>query len=258
MIAPFGNVDFKTYLLAEILTDCSIAINDVGRTAIYFQTDEWNQRATKLSDPLFAESSPIKWLFYLLTILPYMWRMNQNLRKWLVYNHRLQAFNALKYFVLASSQVCAIIYYEGKIGSCKYLYYGLKAVGCAYKYFWDLYYDWGLLRGSRRQKDGQGGHRLLRNELKYPPWFYYISMVYNLFGLYSWAIAIMIAALIQPQKQDDVLQYYNNIIWITWFEFALSFIRRTVWVVIRVESEFFNNFEQYRDVVTIPPIKYEE
>jgi hypothetical protein len=32
-------------------------------------------------------------------------------------------------------------------------------------------------------------------------------------------------------------------------------IRRTFWAIIRVENEFFNNFEQYRDIVMIPPIK---
>jgi len=32
-------------------------------------------------------------------------------------------------------------------------------------------------------------------------------------------------------------------------------VRRTVWSIIRVENEFFNNFEQYRDIIIIPPIK---
>ena len=42
MIAPFGNVTFKTYLLAEVLTDCSIVFMDLGRIAIYFADDNWN------------------------------------------------------------------------------------------------------------------------------------------------------------------------------------------------------------------------
>ena len=32
-------------------------------------------------------------------------------------------------------------------------------------------------------------------------------------------------------------------------------IRRSVWALLRVENEFFNNFEQYRDVIVIQPIK---
>lgn len=34
--------------------------------------------------------------------------------------------------------------------------------------------------------------------------------------------------------------------------------RRMVWAVIRVENEFFNNFEQYRDILAIPPIRNEK
>lgn len=34
-------------------------------------------------------------------------------------------------------------------------------------------------------------------------------------------------------------------------------IRRTFWAMIRVENEFYNNFEQYRDILMIPPIKDE-
>jgi hypothetical protein len=87
VIAPFGNVDFTTYLLAEILTDLPIAIADTGRVFVYFSSDDWNENATKLNDHMFRKVLSIKWIFYVLTFLPYMWRMNQNLKKWLVYNH---------------------------------------------------------------------------------------------------------------------------------------------------------------------------
>ena len=43
VIAPFGNVDFTTYLLAEILTDCPIAIADTGKMLVYFSSDDWNE-----------------------------------------------------------------------------------------------------------------------------------------------------------------------------------------------------------------------
>ena len=31
-------------------------------------------------------------------------------------------------------------------------------------------------------------------------------------------------------------------------------VRRTFWAIIRVENESFNNFEQYRTIVAIPPM----
>lgn len=34
-------------------------------------------------------------------------------------------------------------------------------------------------------------------------------------------------------------------------------IRRSFWAILRVENEFFNNFERYRDNIVIPPIQEE-
>lgn len=41
MIAPFGNVKFKTYLLAEILTDLPIVFLDMSRVTFYFTENSW-------------------------------------------------------------------------------------------------------------------------------------------------------------------------------------------------------------------------
>lgn len=35
-------------------------------------------------------------------------------------------------------------------------------------------------------------------------------------------------------------------------------IRRTIWAIIRVENEFFNNYEEFRDHIAIPPIREED
>ena len=53
LIAPFGNVTFKTYLLAEVFTDCSIVFMDLGRIAIYFADDNWNGYVVKTDDSEF-------------------------------------------------------------------------------------------------------------------------------------------------------------------------------------------------------------
>ena len=103
-----------------------------------------------------------------------------------MYNHGLQAFNALKYAILMMSSIFAIIYYEWNISQFKYLYYSFKVAGCLYKYFWDCYYDWGLFHGSKKS------NRFLRDQVKYPSWFYYFSIVYNLIGLFSWALSILL------------------------------------------------------------------
>lgn len=198
VIAPFGNVNFKTYLITEILTDCMTVMQDTGILVYYLHSGFWSANIYKLNDPGLARTNSlnggIKWFFYCLTFLPYMWRMNQNLRKWLVYNHGLQAFNALKYFILMLSSIFAIIYYEAQISELKYLYYTFKVIGCVYKYCWDCYYDWGLFHGTKRE------NRFLRDQTKFPGWFYYFSIVYNLIGLFSWTLSILLMSALTKRS----------------------------------------------------------
>ena len=67
-------------------------------------------------------------------------------------------------------------------------------------------------------------------------------------------MAIVLLNIENKDSDEQSQTYFNNLMYITWIEYIINFVRRTVWVVIRVESEFYNNFEQYRDVVTIPPM----
>ena len=76
IIAPFGNVQFKTYLMAEILTDCFTQFDDVGRIVGHFVQDNWLIRLDKLSRGETVQYSGIKWILYIVSFLPYTWRMN--------------------------------------------------------------------------------------------------------------------------------------------------------------------------------------
>ena len=49
--------------------------------------------------------------------------------------------------------------------------------------------------------------------------------------------------------------FFDSIGILTFSSMIVEAMRRTFWAIIRVENEFFNNFEQYRDIVMIPPIK---
>ena len=76
VIAPFGNVKFKTYLLAEILTDCTVAYMDMSRILLFLFEGEWNKHSESLTDDWYGDQPAIKFIFYCMTFLPYMWRMN--------------------------------------------------------------------------------------------------------------------------------------------------------------------------------------
>lgn len=190
LIAPFGKVSFKAYILAEILTDCIIPLEDIGKVVTHVITGDWNANFTSMAQSNYNDNirfetpDGLKWYLYVVSFLPYWWRMNQNFKKWIVYGHKLQAWNALKYAILMMSPISYIIYNETGIKAFRYGYFIFKSIGYTYKLFWDLYFDWGLLRGTRKD------NRLLRDNMKFSPQFYYICMLIDVIGLYFWVIVI--------------------------------------------------------------------
>ena len=49
MIAPFGDVRFKAYLLAEILTDCIIPIEDCFKILFKIKDNNWYNNSLNAS-----------------------------------------------------------------------------------------------------------------------------------------------------------------------------------------------------------------
>ena len=98
--------------------------------------------------------------------------------------------------------------------------------------------DWGLLRTKEAGRYG------LRPETKYPSNFYYYAIVNNLALRFFWVLNLGLFTIDGNLMVDlDVMVFLSTI--------AEAF-RRTVWSLIRVENEFFNNFEAYRSIPTIP------
>jgi hypothetical protein len=190
VIAPFGNVKFKTYILAEVMTECIIPLEDVGKVLTHVITGDWNKnfvsQAQKSDTVAFNTPEPLRWWLYACSFITYFFRFNQNMRKWLVYGHKIQGWNALKYVTMMAGPISYIIYNETGIKPFKYGYFIFKSIGQTYKLVWDFYFDWGLFRGTRRD------NWMLRDNMKFTPTFYYCCMVVDVIGLYFWIIIIVI------------------------------------------------------------------
>ena len=106
-----------------------------------------------------------------------------------------------------------------------------------YTLIWDFYMDWGLFRCF------ESDCFALRpeNKIKFSKSFYYFAMVSNIFLRFFWIIPIFNEKLI---KNDDL----KKIEVMTWLSIIAEAFRRTLWAIIRVENEFFNNFESYRSI----------
>lgn len=106
---------------------------------------------------------------------------------------------------------------------------------------WDLYMDWGFLRGTKP------GHKLLRDKLTYPKNFYYVCIVLNTLFRFWWVLPYILA-----KHENDVTAHLELYVQ---GAMEIEAVRRTLWSLIRIENESFNNFEQYRTIVAIPPMQ---
>ena len=108
---------------------------------------------------------------------------------------------------------------------------------------WDYYMDWGLFRSDKPKTP------FLRNNLTFEPKFYYQCMIINLLFRHFWVVPMIVPHLVKSETQ---LSYFQPMLF---FSMIVEMVRRSLWAVIRVENESINNFEEYRSINTIPPIK---
>jgi hypothetical protein len=102
--------------------------------------------------------------------------------------------------------------------------------------YWDYYWDWGFFRSTKvllREKD----------KMVFTATFYYTAISINFAFRFWWLCAVFIGV-------DE-----TNIQVTLFIGMMVEALRRTLWSVIRIENEFFNNFEKYRDIIIIPPMQ---
>jgi len=109
--------------------------------------------------------------------------------------------------------------------------------------YWDFKWDWGLFRGTTRET------WLLRDQTKFSPLFYYCLMITNTALRFWWVIPTLSMA----GNNFGVPLLYNFQVMV-FLGMIAEAVRRGLWSIVRVENEFFNNFEQYRTILTIPPM----
>ena len=101
--------------------------------------------------------------------------------------------------------------------------------------------DWGLLRST------ESGKYALRDKMKYGVKFYYFAMTTNAILRFFWVVG-----MIAYPYNTGVGRFFKDLQMIAFLSVLAEVVRRTQWALIRVENEFYNNFEAYRTIPTIP------
>lgn len=154
-----------------------------------------------------------------------------------------QFYNALKYISKMTPAIVAISM-KGKASDDTFwkCYLFAKIFSTMFVLIWDLYMDWGLFRGTK--------NKILRDNIKFPPKFYYTCMVLNTFFRFYWVLPLAVGT-----TQSDFIEKLE---FFTFGSMLIEGMRRTFWSIIRIENESFNNFEMYRTIVSIPPLNMKE
>lgn len=169
----------------------------------------------------------------------FAWYLPFHIRFWQCINKYYVTGDAFPHLVNAGKYMASIVmicanYFYGKDPSLKYYIICLSAFATIYSYIWDIIMDWGLCRDSR----------WLRQQILYPPKYYYFCSVVNLFLRFAWIMPFL-PTWIWPET-------FNTVEGLTFFLSVAEIYRRAQWSLFRLENENINNYEKYRTILEIP------
>ncbi|CAO3694540.1 unnamed protein product [Rhizopus stolonifer] len=171
------------------------------------------------------------WASPILSSLPPWWRLLQCLKRYKDSNEKVHLLNAAKY--TAGIMVALVTGIRRMYpSSCMHSIWVIVCfINSCYTCTWDLKMDWGLfITGSR--------HKLLRDELVFYQWTYYVAISINIILRFSWTLGLI--------KTSMNAQLFSILIAL------LEAYRRIQWNFFRLENEHLNNCGQYRAIKEIP------
>ena len=250
-IAPFGSVRFRDFFLADVITSVPPALTDLSVACYFYMSYRtWDMTIEKTID---RESLFLIVCGQIAVFIPFWFRFWQCIHKYVKKNIKPQLYNAGKYFSKLLPPFIILIDVNNKktnkwngqdeMNTYFFIWLFFQVFATVYCTCWDYYMDWGLFRSWSSGTFG------LRPRIKYPQYFYYFAMFTNLLMRFYWVLAIWHFDF--HDDEEFVMNYYEV------FPLAslmIEAIRRTQWALIRIENEFFNNFEAYRTIPQIPDL----
>jgi hypothetical protein len=175
-IAPFGEVKFRHFFLADVLTSAKpIFIDTVAMTC--FCVNRLHKEPTDLS---YCGKPQIA-IGYVISVIPYWWRFWQCIRRYYDSNDVKNLYNACKYATGISSALLGIMMHtHPKVTGWYWAWFGMQLVSTIFSYAWDLYMDAGLLRCWGAESFA------LREKIVYHRFFYYMFIVVNFALRFVW------------------------------------------------------------------------
>lgn len=223
VLSPFFPIEFRDFFIADELNSLAYSF----WTSAYFfcaYSFKWGDLNTNCN-------IAVMWVAPFLASLPPWWRLLQCFRRYRDSNETVHLYNAAKYL---SSIMAAIVTGLRRMRPSLFMetfWIVTCIINSCYTTTWDIKMDWGLLNVNSR-------YFLLRNDIVFYPWTYYVAVPINVILRFSWVLN-----LIHLNIHTQVLAIVIA---------TLEGYRRIQWNFFRLENEHLNNCGQYRAIKDIP------
>ncbi|KAG2179970.1 hypothetical protein INT43_003757 [Umbelopsis isabellina] len=171
------------------------------------------------------------WITPIIACLPAWWRLLQCIRRYKDSREYVHLVNAGKYLTSIWATALTGTRRIHNFPQMQAAWLAASIINSTYTALWDLKMDWGLLQVHSR-------YFLLRNDLVFYHWTYYVAMPVNVALRFAWIVNTVGLPL-----GGEVLGFI--------FGF-LECYRRFQWNFFRLENEHLNNCGQFRAIKEIP------
>ncbi|KAI8642998.1 EXS family-domain-containing protein [Parasitella parasitica] len=223
ILSYFFPIEFRDFFIADELNSLAYTF----WTFSYFvcaYNFHWNDL------PL---NCPVKIFWYtpFLACLPPWWRFIQCIRRYQDSREKVHLVNALKYTTSIGSTLATGYRRMYPNASMETIWILFCIINSSYTSIWDIRMDWGLMQPGSK-------HFLLRNDLVFYRWTYYVAAPINIILRFAWTL------------NAAGLGYKGELI--GFVTALLEAYRRIQWNFFRLENEHINNCGNYRAIKEIP------
>jgi hypothetical protein len=180
VISPFGQVKFRHFFLADILTSMTQPLRDLGYISCFFFQGSWLDQ----SDPSVEQCPLLEDYILSVAFLPFWFRLAQCFRRYYDCKQRVHLINAGKYFSVILVHFTNVLRVKVQSNETMALFILMSFASSCFSYCWDIYMDWGLLRAPWSDPE----KALLRPKILFPKWFYYYAAASNLVLRFLWVL----------------------------------------------------------------------
>lgn len=217
-LSGFYPVEFKDFLLGDIFCSLSYTMGNISFFFCIYAT-HWNFTGDSVCP---SSRSHLMGFF---SALPPIWRFMQCIRRYADSGDWFPHLaNMCKYTLTIVYYLTLSVYRIDRDVPSRAAFIFFAIINSVVSSLWDVFMDWSLMQNKY----------LLRDDLIYPIWFYYFSIITDVILRFQW----IFYALFSRQIQQSA---------VTSFCVAIAeILRRFIWLIIRLENEHITNIHLYR------------